>query len=105
MRKLVAIFAMVLVCAAVRPSYALLGLGDMTFDGSLEVNGNSANNESDLGNTLTNTGSNDHRGMTDTRVRVGANMKVTEGVMGRLELVRSPGSAGSAALYGGAAQP
>lgn len=74
-------------------SWAAFGLGDMKFDGSLEVNGDSANNETDFGNVTgagNSGGDNDHRGNTATRVRLGVNMGITEGVSGRLELVRTP---------------
>src|SRR5688572_22262927 len=83
MRKHMAM-AIVLVLAGVTQSWALFGLEDVSFDGSLEVSGNSANNETDF------SASNDHRGNTATRTRVGMNATVTEGVMGRLEVARSP---------------
>ncbi len=83
MRKLMAL-AIVLVLAGATRSWALVGLGDINFDGSLEVSGNSATNEEDGGNPA-----NDHRGGTITRVRVGMNTQVTEGVKGRIEAIRS----------------
>ncbi len=83
MRKLMAM-AIGLVIAGATSSWALFGLGDVTFDGSLEVSGNSAKNETDFSSA------NDHRGNTATRTRVGMNATVTEGVMGRLEAARSP---------------
>jgi len=67
----------------------------MKFDGSLEVSGNSANNETDFGNVNGGT-TNDHRGNTATRVREGVNLGITEGVSGRLELVRTPRLYGTA---------
>lgn len=90
MRKLMAMLA---ICASVAstPSWALVGLGDVKFDGSLEVSGNSANNESDRAPA------NDHRGNTATRVRLGMNTTVTEGVTARIEAIRD------ARLYGTAA--
>ena len=88
--------ALLAICVSVAttPSWALLGLGDVKFDGSLEVSGNSANNELDFGNdpdnpSITGTGtSKDHRGRTATRVRIGMNALVTEGVTSRIEAVR-----------------
>src|SRR5262245_59756623 len=92
MRKLMALVAIVLVATVARSSWALFGLGDVTFDGSLEVRGNASNNETDFGNEVNGVGSgtNDHRGDTATRLRVGRNAQVTEGVMGRVELIRTP---------------
>lgn len=104
MRKLMALFAMVCMSTALTTkSWALLGLENVTFDGSLEVSGNAANNELDFGNdpdnpSITGTGtSNDHRGRTATRVRVGMNAQVTEGVTGRVELIRDTRQYGQAA--------
>src|SRR5437762_5917426 len=102
MRKLMAMFAICVVATSTQ-LWALAGMGDIKFDGSLEVNGASANNERDLGGitaTVTPTG-NDHRGVTDTRVRLGMSATVTENVTGRVEVVRSPNSAANQALYGG----
>src|SRR5687767_15300972 len=90
MRKLMAM-AIVVVFAGVPKSWALFGLGDVNFDGSLEVSGNSAKNETDF------SPANDHRGNTATRTRVGMNATVTEEVMGRLEVARSPRLYGTAA--------
>jgi len=97
MKRLLAFTAMLLVGA---PSWALVGLENVSFDGSLEVRGASASNEADLSDKA-----NDHRGVTATRTRVGIAADVTEDVKTRLEVTRTPGSAGSAALYGGAARP
>jgi len=94
-----ATLAIVLAAGGATRSWALLGLENISYDGSLEVSGNSADNETDF------SAKNDHRGVTATRVRIGMNAQVTEGVMGRLEADRTPGSAGSAALYGGAGKP
>lgn len=99
MRKLMAIFA-ISVLSVSTPSWALFGLGDINFDGSLEVSGNSANNEVSF------SPANDHRGATATRVRVGMNAQVTEGVSSRLEVARTPASAGSTeSQYGGTGKP
>src|SRR4051812_39306143 len=104
MRKLMATIAMVcLAAAASTPSWAMAGLQDLKFDGSLEVSGASAKNETDFAD-----GANDHRGGTATRVRLGANATVTEGVSSRLEVTRTPASAlagGGSALYGNGAKP
>ena len=89
MRKLMAL-AIVLVFAGTTRSWALVGLGDVNFDGSLEVSGNSANNETDV------SADNDHRGDTNTRLRLGMNAEVTEGVKGRLEAIRTPRLYGTA---------
>lgn len=94
MRKLMAL-AIVFTLGSASTSWALFGLGDVSFDGSLEVSGNSANNEEDQ------SAANDHRGGVLTRTRVGMNAQVTEGVKSRIEIIRSPsGSAGTSAQYG-----
>jgi len=103
MKKQMALCA-IAVLAMSTSSWAALGMGDINFDGSLEVSGNSANNEQDLGGVkASNTGSNDHRGSTVTRVRLGMNAKVTEDVSGRIEVARNPDSAGNSAFYGSGA--
>jgi hypothetical protein len=58
---------------------------NLSYDGSLEIRGNSVSNEVDRGAPA-----NDHRGDVATRVRVGINAEVTENVTGRLELIRTP---------------
>src|SRR5262245_14877839 len=93
MRKLMALAIVVLLAGATR-SCALVGMGDVKFDGSLEVNGISANNENESAGTAS--AVNDHRGNTATRLRLGMNAQITEGVKGRLELVRSPRLYGTA---------
>jgi hypothetical protein len=104
MRKLMAL-AIVFTLAGATRSWALFGLGDVSFDGSLEYSGNSANNETDQGTLVTNPRS-DHRGATATRVRVGMNAQVTEGVKSRLEVVRSPSDSGdSDTMFGGDGRP
>jgi len=70
--------------AAAASSWALVGLEDVKFDGSLEINGNSAKNETDY-----NDSGNDRRGGANTRVRLGVNATVTEGVLGRVEFTRT----------------
>ncbi len=97
MKKLMAMFAICSVVAST-PSWAALGLGDLKFDGSLEVRGNSANNETDFGNDPAGAPTaNDHRGSTATRLRFGVNAPITEGVAGRVELVRGPRQYGTGA--------
>lgn len=106
MRKLMAMLAMGLVVVAPTTSWGLVGLESVKFDGSLEISGNSANNEADLGGIKNSgAGTNDHRGTTVTRVRLGMNSTITEGVNGRLELLRNPSTAGSKAFYGGSGKP
>ncbi|MFN0118149.1 MAG: hypothetical protein ACKVQC_07675 [Elusimicrobiota bacterium] len=98
MKKLMAL-AIVSVVAASTPSWAIIGMGDIKFDGSLEVSGNSANNETDFAPA------NDHRGNTTSRVRLGMDTVVTEGVNGRLEVTRTAERAGSGeVLYGGSSR-
>lgn len=95
MRKIMALAIVCFLAGAAR-SWAALGMGDLKFDGSLEVTGVSANNEAD-----TKDATQDHRGDTATRLRLGMNANLTEGVMGRVEITRTPQSAGSNAYYGG----
>lgn len=85
-----ALFA-ISVLSASTPSWSLVGLGDISFDGSLEVSGNAANNEVNF------SPANDHRGGTATRTRLGMNAKVTDDVTGRVELTRSPRQYGTGA--------
>src|SRR5688500_6571191 len=94
MRKLAAILASLAIFGTQTvQAEGFLGLGQMTFDGSLEVLGNQANNETDADGDL-----NDHRGNTITRVRVGANLpELADGLSGRVELVRN---SGGGAQYG-----
>jgi hypothetical protein len=84
MRKLMAL-AIVLVCAGTTRSWAVLGLGNVSYDGSLEVNGISANNEVDKSDKAS---TSDHRGEVNTRLRVGINADVTEKVKTRIEFLR-----------------
>ncbi|MBL0057624.1 MAG: hypothetical protein IPP35_00510 [Elusimicrobia bacterium] len=74
----------------------MLGLKNIKVDGSLEVKGVSANNETDF------SAADDHRGDTLTRVRLGINMDLNKDVSGRLEFVRNP-DATFAAQYGNGA--
>ena len=94
MKKLLALTTVVLLAGVVK-SFAALGLGDIKFDGALDVTGVSANNERDANDKTS-----DSRGDVGTRLRLGMDAQVTEGVMGRVEITRNPESDGSA-YYGG----
>jgi hypothetical protein len=93
MRKIIALIAL---CALTGTAFSgdFLGLKDWKFDGSLEVLGNQANNETDA-----NDGNKDSRGNTITRMRLGADMGITEDVTGRVELTRN-GESGTHPQYG-----
>lgn len=93
MRKLIALIALsTLVGSAFAGDF--LGLSNFEADGSLEVLGVQANNETDIDDS-----NKDSRGATITRVRVGVNMDVTEDVSGRIELTRN-GENGAVSQYG-----
>lgn len=78
----------------------ILGLENIKADGSVEVSGQSANNEVD------HSPANDHRGGANTRVRIGLSADVTEGVKGHVEASRtSNGGAADASSYGNASRP
>jgi len=79
---------------------ALVGLEKVSYDGSLEVKGISANNEIERNDKSQNS---DHRGETNTRVRLGINATVTEGVMGRVEFGRTGSQYGQSLPAGSAA--
>jgi hypothetical protein len=100
MKKRMAFLSAIVLTMSSIPCWAILGAGDLKFDGSLEVSANSANNET--GGTIgVNNGTNDRRGTTVTRVRLGMNAKIVDGVDGRLEFTRAPDTAGGDAFYGG----
>lgn len=106
MRKLLAL-AIVIILANVAQSWAMLGLGDIKFDGSLEFGGYSANNEQDFDDDDNTLGANasDHRGELVTRQRLGINGGVTEESSFRIELGRNTGQFGkSLATTGGEGQ-
>ncbi|HRY29656.1 MAG TPA: hypothetical protein P5079_06405 [Elusimicrobiota bacterium] len=63
-------------------------------DGSIEISGQQASNETDFAPA------DDHRGSVVTRVRLGVNMDVTDDVRGRIEAVRACDPAGANVLYG-----
>ena len=90
MRKLMAL-AIVLVFAGATRSWAVLGLGSVSYDGSLEVNGISANNEVDKDDKAA---TSDRRGEVNSRLRVGVNAAVTDKVKARIEFVRNGGKFG-----------
>ncbi len=79
-------FAAILMLAGTTNSWALLGLEKVSYDGSLETVGVSANNEVQQNNKAA---LSDHRGETNTRVRLGIDADVTEGVVGRVEFGRT----------------
>lgn len=87
MRKLMAL-AIVLVVTGISQSYALIGLGELSYDGSLEFAGFSAKNEADRNDSGA---GDDRRGEVNTRQRVGINGDVTENVGFRVEFGRNGG--------------
>lgn len=89
MKKLMAAAAIVFLAVGARSTWALVGLENLSYDGSLEYSGVSANNETDQSNKL-----GDHRGGVNSRLRVGANATVTEDVTTRIELGRTGGQFG-----------
>ncbi|MCB4755434.1 MAG: alginate export family protein [Elusimicrobia bacterium] len=99
MRKLMAL-AVGLILAGASTLYAMEGLGAIKLDGSLEVSGDAADNEVDYNDAQI-----DHRGNTATRTRLGINVELTEDALGRVELVRTPATAGTDAMYGGQNKP
>src|SRR5688500_18602550 len=99
MRKLFALMIAAALLGVQSGRAELLGLSNIKTDGSIEILGNQANNETDLDGP-----SRDHRGSTITRVRVGLNMDVTEGVSGRVEFVRN-GDTSEEVLYGDDGKP
>lgn len=84
MRKLLAVFA-ALGMAGSAFSGDLLGLKNVSVDGSIEYLGKQANNQTDADD-----GNEDSTGDTASRVRLGLNAQVTEGVNARVEVVRFP---------------
>src|SRR5262245_56595456 len=86
MRKLMAAIAIVLVAGMPVRSWAMLAFEDVKFDGSLETSVVRAGNEAD---TNDDAATDDDRSDVDTRLRLGMNLKVTEGVAGRLEFTRT----------------
>jgi len=78
-----------IVFVAAGRSWALVGLENLSYDGSVEYSGISAKNETDRTDK---TG--DHRGGVNSRLRVGINATVTEDVKTRVELGRTGGQFG-----------
>jgi hypothetical protein len=76
-----------------------LGLKNIAFDGSLEVLGQQAQNETDFRDSR-----NDHRGNTITRMRLGMNADLAEDVSGRVEAVRNSDN-GNQVQYGDPGRP
>lgn len=93
MRKLLAVFA-ALGMAGSAFSGDLLGLKNLSVDGSIEYIGKQANNLSDADD-----GVEDSVGKTMSRVRVGLGGQVTEDVTARVEAVRYPDWAGTSAQF------
>ena len=85
MKKIMAT-AMGLMFTGVAASWALVGLEDVSYDGSLEVVGVSAKNEVDQDDSGA---TSDRKGGVNTRVMVGINAAVTEGVKGRVLFART----------------
>jgi hypothetical protein len=94
MRKLLAVFA-ALGMAGSAFSGDVLGLKNLSVDGSIEYLGKQANNQTDADD-----GNEDSTGDTASRVRLGLNAMVTDGVNARVEAVRLPDWAGTAAMFG-----
>jgi hypothetical protein len=85
MRKIAALaVSLFLIGTQTVKAEGLLGISKITTDGSLEVLGASANNESDFNGKV-----NDRRGDTITRVRVGMDADVADDVSARVEVVRN----------------
>lgn len=72
----------------------------INWDGSFELKSMLADNETDLDKAKRDT-----RSETLTRVRLGVDVDFSDDLSGRLELLRSPNSAGSSAQYGGGDRP
>lgn len=73
----------------------LLGLKNVKFDSSLEISGQSANNETDVDGT-----DKDTRGATVTRLRIGMNAVLSQDVSTRIEAVRNSDSGPFVSQYG-----
>jgi hypothetical protein len=93
MKKYLAILSMTLLIGSQSGWAEMWGLfQNVSADGSLEAAGQQANNEADVNN-----GANDHRGAVNSRVRLGFNADVTDGVNARIELARTSLSAAAGA--------
>lgn len=96
MRKLAAILASLTILGTQTARAELLGLGQMTYDGSLEVLGNQASNETDANGDAP-----DRRGNTITRLRLGLNLpSLADGLSGRVEFVRNSDTGTGTTQYG-----
>ncbi len=95
MKKYIAILAVAAFTGVQTGRAELLGLGKITTDGSLEISGQQANNETDA-----NDSADDSRGAVNTRLRVGLNADVAKGVKGRVEAVRNSQSGPTVVQYG-----
>jgi hypothetical protein len=98
MKKCIAVLT-ILLTAGSQPGWSeMLGLlNNLKADGSLEVAGQQAQNEFDVGTAGT---ANDHRGATVSRVRIGLSADLAEGVRGRLEAVRNSNSGAGIVQFG-----
>ncbi len=91
MKKYLVILSMTLLIGSQSGWAEMWGLfQNVSADGSVEAAGQQAANESDI-----NDGINDHRGAVNSRVRLGLNAEVTDGVNGRIEMARTSVSAGA----------
>ncbi|MGQ0643888.1 MAG: hypothetical protein ACT4O3_00140 [Elusimicrobiota bacterium] len=105
MKKYLAIFVIALVAGAPYARAEMLGLlNDVTADGALDISGQQANNETDGDGSA-----HDRRGAVITRLRLGLNAGLADGVRARLEATRNSGATGAAnggtVMYGGALRP
>lgn len=85
MKKYCAIVLLPLLLAGPALRAEVPKLSNLSVDGSLEVLGEQANNETDA-----NGAANDRRGATATRVRLGLEAEMTRGIKARVEAVRNP---------------
>ncbi|MBI4396889.1 MAG: hypothetical protein HY548_07325 [Elusimicrobia bacterium] len=95
MKKFFALLAVLMFAGSVSGRAGILGLENITPDASLEILGQRANNETDA-----NDGAKDTRGNVITRLRVGLNAGITEGVRGRIEALRNSNTGGAVVQYG-----
>lgn len=96
MRKILSAFVIAALAGSSLTAGEFLGLKNITVDGSIEVRGDRTNNAGDSDGV-----NKDTAGNTVSRLRLGVNTDVTEGVTGRVELIRNPNSTGNNNFYGG----
>jgi hypothetical protein len=98
MKKYLAIMS-ILALTGVQAGWAnILGIGEISTDGSMEISGQQASNETDGNDTAKDT-----RGATATRIRIGLNAELGEGVKARVEALRNSQSGGAVVQYGDSA--